>query len=76
MGMARKAQRRVRTGPTLIQASRRMPSSEKALYHQSLGAGKAHITREFLGLTEREAADVGRTLEQAITQRLNSPASA
>lgn len=47
---------------TLIQASRRVPPSQKATFHQFTGAGKSHTKREFFGLTPED--------EQVIANRL------
>jgi hypothetical protein len=47
---------------TFIQRSRGKSPVEKALFHQVTGAGRSHVKRPFLGLTDGEA--------HAITQRL------
>jgi len=36
---------------TFIQRSRSKSPSEKASYHQIVGAGTSHVKREFFGLT-------------------------
>ena len=58
--MAKKASGR-RT--TLIQASRRVSSAQKAQWHELEGAGKRGVTREFFGLNATD--------EQAIEQRIS-----
>lgn len=59
-----------RKGPTLIQSSRRIAPEQKALYHQVLGAGKSHVTREFVGLTEAEERQIATVVDQALQRRL------
>lgn len=54
--------RRRRKGPTLIQRSRQVRPSEKALFHNVSGAGKSRTKREFFTL---DASD-----EQALTDEL------
>lgn len=58
-----------RRGPTLIQASRRIAPEQKALYHQVLGAGKSHVRREFVGLTDTEERQIADALDRALTRR-------
>lgn len=57
-------------GPTLIQQSRRVGAEQKALYHQVLGAGKSHVKRPFVGLTEPDARIIALRLEQALQRRI------
>jgi hypothetical protein len=59
-----------RTGRTLIQQSRGTSAQQKALYHQVLGAGKARVKREFLGLTVTDQADIISALDKGIRKRL------
>jgi phage gpG-like protein len=60
-----------RKGPTLIQQSRRTSPEEKALYHQTLGAGAGRVLRPFLGLTAEDERDIVATVEKAIDRRLS-----
>ncbi len=59
-----------RRGPTLIQQSRRISPEQKALYHEVLGAGKSHVKREFLGLTEAEERQIATRVDQALSRRI------
>ena len=43
-----------RRGPTLIQRSRRVPPSEKAAFHQVVGAGRSRVKREFFGVSPQD----------------------
>ena len=62
-----------RRGPTLIQQSRRVPSGQKALYHQVVGAGKSRVLRPFFDLNAEDlvvlAAEADRRLGQRLTAR-------
>jgi hypothetical protein len=60
-----------RTGPTLIQQSRRVPAEEKALYHQELGAGRSHVKRKFLGLTDDDVKAIVARLDAAMDKRIS-----
>lgn len=62
--------KRARRGPTLIQASRRVSPEQKALYHEVLGAGKAHVKRPFLGLTDDDERVIAARVEAALDKRL------
>jgi phage gpG-like protein len=59
-----------RSGPTLIQQSRRVPAEEKALYHQELGAGRSHVKRPFLGLTDDDEKAIVTRIEAAMDKRI------
>lgn len=59
-----------RKGPTLIQQSRRVPAEQKAIYHQVTGAGKSHVRREFVGLTDEDARKIADTVDRALQKRL------
>jgi phage gpG-like protein len=61
-----------RSGPTLIQQSRRISAEQKALYHQVLGAGKSRVIREFLGLTSQDERDIVDRLQQAIDRQISN----
>lgn len=61
-----------RSGPTLIQQSRRKSPEEKALYHQELGAGRSGVTRKFLGLTAQDENDILALLDKRIDTRLQN----
>jgi len=39
---------------TLIQRSRSVDPTDKAEFHQVLGAGRSRVKREFLGLTQAD----------------------
>jgi hypothetical protein len=55
---------------TFIQRSRNESSEQKAIFHQVTGAGRAHVIRQFVGLTSQEQ-DVAKTvLEGLIATRL------
>lgn len=43
---------------TLIQQSRSVGAEEKASYHQLTGAGRSHVKRKFIGLTEADKAAI------------------
>jgi phage gpG-like protein len=59
-----------RRGPTLIQQSRRVPAEQKAIYHQVTGAGKSHVRREFVGLTDDDERKIADTIDRALQKRL------
>jgi phage gpG-like protein len=59
-----------RSGPTLIQQSRRVPAEEKALYHQELGAGRSRVKRPFLGLTADDEKAIVARIEAAVDKRI------
>ncbi len=61
-----------RSGPTLIQQSRRKSAEEKALYHQELGAGSSHVKRPFLGLTEQDERDIVDRLQRAVDRLISN----
>jgi len=60
-GKPRKAKAKKR-GPkkhlTLIQRSRSKRPSEKATYHQVLGAGRSRVKRPFFGLSDSDKAAI------------------
>jgi phage gpG-like protein len=64
--------KRARSGPTLIQQSRRISAEQKALYHQTLGAGKSRVLREFLGLTDQDGRDIADRLQKAIDRQISN----
>jgi hypothetical protein len=51
-----------RSGPTLIQQSRRKSPAEKAAYHHDAGAGKSRIKREFFDVSDAELGQVRQFL--------------
>ncbi len=55
---AKKRSTRTKTGRTLVARSREIPSHEKALYHDVLGAGRRRTVRPFFGLTDQDQTDV------------------
>jgi hypothetical protein len=62
-----------RSGPTLIQQSRRVGPEVKAVFHQVSGAGKARIRRPFLGLTTDEIATIGTRLDTGLRRNAGRP---
>lgn len=64
--MARKASK----SRTLIQASRRVPASEKAAFHQILGAGQSHVKRPFFELTDDDENALIDRFEQQLGRLL------
>ncbi len=64
-----KAPRRA-TGPTFIQRSRNVGAEEKAIFHNVTGAGKSHVLRPFMGLTETEQDTLTETLAEGIDRLL------
>lgn len=63
-----------RTGPTMIQRSRQVPSELKAFYHNVAGAGKSRVIRQFMGLTAQEEKDIEKRVERHITLQFQSKA--
>ena len=61
-----------RKGPTLIQRSRRVSPTEKALYHNELGAGRSRVIREFLGLSPEDETVIRTRLETLVKQRIGA----
>jgi hypothetical protein len=59
-----------RKGPTLIQRSRGTSAQEKALYHVELGAGRARVKRDFLGLTPEDELSIGATVATGMDKLL------
>lgn len=59
-------------GATFIQRSRNESSEQKAIWHQVTGAGKSHVKREFLGVTEDEQASARDKLEAVLDARLRT----
>lgn len=57
---------------TFIQRSRNESSEQKAIWHQVTGAGKSHVLREFLGVTEAEQDSTRQKLEQVLDARLRT----
>lgn len=57
-------------GPTLIQQSRRISDEQKALYHQVLGAGKSHVKRQFLNLSDAEIAQLRQRVIDGVNKSL------
>lgn len=43
---------------TLIQQSRTLGAEQKASFHQIQGAGRSHVKRKFLGLTDADKAAI------------------
>lgn len=59
-----------RRGPTLIQRSRRVPSGQKALYHQVAGAGKSRVLRPFFDLNREDELSIEAEIERLLGARL------
>lgn len=55
---------------TLIQQSRRESPERKAMWHQVEGAGKAHVIRKFLGMTEDDERVIFDRLQNALDKRV------
>ena len=70
--MAKKTTR-ARRAQTFIQRSRGVSPAEKARFHQIDGAGRARVTRPFLGLTPDEEAEIEGRITAFIDQRLRRP---
>ena len=47
-----------------------MPAEQKAIYHQVTGAGKSHVRREFVGLTDDDERKIADTIDRALQKRL------
>jgi len=56
-------------GPTFIQRSHGKSPSEKATYHQIVGAGRSHVKRKFLGLTSEEEVAIRQRLVDGMNER-------
>ena len=59
-------------GPTLVQQSRKIGAGEKALYHDQLGAGRAHIKRPFFDLDESDHAAIVAHVDAAMDAALRT----
>lgn len=62
-----------RTGPTMVQRSRRVSPQDKAVFHQLTGAGRAKTVRPFLGLSDAEIRAISTRLDTGIRRRAGSP---
>jgi hypothetical protein len=60
----------VRKVRTAIQASRSLSPEEKATFHEVSGAGRSHVLRPFLGLTDAEEDEIAQRLEPLIDEKL------
>lgn len=60
-----------RSGPTLIQRSRRVSPAEKAAFHQVAGAGRSRVLREFFDLNVNELGQIKRLMDQRLKQNLS-----
>lgn len=54
----------------MIQRSRSVSPSEKAAFHQVVGAGRSHVRREFFGLTADDEAVIVERVRKALEQEL------
>lgn len=57
---------------TFIQRSRQMPSEEKAMYHNVLGAGRAGVIREFFDLNESDTVALQEGLSALLAARVGA----
>lgn len=64
------AKRAARKAPTFIQRSRALTAEQKALFHQTLGAGKSKVKRPFLGVTPAEREEIDRRIEALIDREV------
>jgi hypothetical protein len=64
--MAKKA------GPTFIQRSRNLRPSEKAAFHQVLGAGKSHVKRPFFELNANDEAAIVNRIQDGLDRALKA----
>lgn len=55
-----------RQGPTMVQRSRRVSPQSKAFFHQVTGAGRSHVRRPFLGLTDTEMQTLAARLDAGL----------
>lgn len=60
------------SGPAFIQRSRDVSSEQKAIWHQITGAGRSHVRRQFMGLTESEQEKVHAILSGLVDERLKA----
>jgi len=51
--------------------SRNVGAEQKAIWHNTLGAGRRHVTREFLGLTLADEGWLLATALQLLERRLD-----
>jgi hypothetical protein len=58
------------TRRTLIQHSRAKSPSEKASYHQLLGAGRRRVRREFFGLSDDDKSAIVAAVKAGIARNL------
>jgi hypothetical protein len=57
---------------TFIQRSRQMPSEEKAMYHNVLGAGRSGVIREFFNVNDTESLALRDGLSTLVAARLKA----
>lgn len=55
---------------TLMTRSRAISPEQKALFHNSLGAGRGKVIREFLGLTSADETFIQLTAEEILDRKL------
>lgn len=55
-------------GATFIQRSRNLRPSEKALFHDELGAGRSHVKREFFSLNTEDETAIMNRIDQALSK--------
>lgn len=58
-------------GPTMIQRSRAMGAEEKAVFHNLTGAGRSHVLRPFMDLTEEDQNVLTTQVADGIDRVLN-----
>lgn len=65
-----KASKPTRSSGTFIQRSRSVGAGQKAAWHQVEGAGKSHVLRPFLGLSDADADAIAKRLDQGLDEQL------
>lgn len=63
---------KTRTRTSLIQQSRRVSPMEKALTHNVVGAGKAHVKREFFDLNTDDLSAITEELDRRVERNLRT----
>jgi hypothetical protein len=67
---APRGRKRASGSSTLIRNSRALPSEEKALYHNVLGAGRRGTLRKFFDISREDQEVLAKAAEQAVALRL------
>lgn len=61
---------------TLIQRSRTLGGEQKAIFHNLTGAGRAHVLRPFMGLTDDDEDYLVDRISEGIDRHLAGEGSA